>query len=138
MSRMPRASTRPEVAVRRAMHRLGLRFRIHQRLPGRPDIALTRARIAVFIDGCFWHRCPQHGTSPRNNAEWWQAKLGTNVARDQAVNTSLRELGWAVIRVWEHEDPDEAAARIREAWLERLSDPAGQKKSPSSDGASPI
>jgi DNA mismatch endonuclease (patch repair protein) len=119
MSRMPRTSTGPEVALRRALHRLGLRFRLHLPLPGRPDIVLTRVRVAVFVDGCFWHRCPQHGNLPRNNAQWWQDKLDRNVARDRAADASLAETGWAVVRVWEHEDPDQAALKIRTLWVSR-------------------
>jgi len=78
-----------------------------------------RARIAVFVDGCFWHRCPQHGTLPKNNAEWWLAKLNRNVERDAEKNAALAELGWTVVHVWEHEDMDQAAARIAVLWRER-------------------
>lgn len=120
MQRMPRASTGPELALRRELHRLGVRFRVnHPGLPGRPDIALTRARIAVFVDGCFWHRCEQHGTLPKNNAEWWLAKLTRNVERDREKDDALAEMGWLAVHVWEHEDPAVAAARVRELWLQR-------------------
>ena len=105
--------TRPEVALRAALHRRGLRFRKHHPpLPGlhaRADVVFTRARVAVFVDGCFWHRCPQHGTQPRTNAAWWQAKLDRNVERDRRVDRALAESGWRVVRVWEHEAPDEVA-----------------------------
>src|SRR5215203_6032033 len=80
MQRMPRRDTGPELALRRELHRRGLRFRKdYKRIPGRPDIAFTRARLAVFVDGCFWHRCPLHATQPKNNASWWSAKLDANV-----------------------------------------------------------
>lgn len=103
------------------MHRLGLRYRIHLRgLPGTPDIALTRARIAVFFDGCFWHRCPEHGVSPKANSEWWREKLEGNVERDRRNDEALRELGWAPVRIWEHEDLSDAALWIRDLWRERL------------------
>lgn len=119
--RMPRVSTKPELALRRELHRRGLRFRInHPALPGRPDVAFTRARIAVFVDGCFWHRCPEHGTLPRNNRDWWLAKLDRNVARDRAKDAALADLGWTVLHVWEHERPDAAADRIEAEWRRRV------------------
>lgn len=120
MSRMPTASTGPELKLRRAMHQLGLRYRLHPKtLPGRPDVALTHARIAVFVDGCFWHGCPQHGTAPKNNSEWWSTKIAGNVARDRAKDEQLQQMGWLVIHVWEHDDAAEAAAEIRRQWLAR-------------------
>lgn len=127
MKAMPRRDTQVELAVRRELHRLGVRFRIHARqLPGTPDIALTRARVAVFVDGCFWHRCPAHGTSPKNNADWWSAKLDGNVARDRRKDAELQELGWMPVHVWEHEDPAEAAGKIQRIWRERVGLSAGQ------------
>jgi DNA mismatch endonuclease (patch repair protein) len=117
MARMPRRSTGPELAIRRELHRRGLRFRVdHSALPGRPDIVFTRARLAVFVDGCFWHRCPEHGTLPRNNSQWWLAKLDRNVARDRSKDATLAELGWRVIHVWEHEPPTAAADRVEAEW----------------------
>src|SRR5689334_20738317 len=113
LRRQPRASTKPELALRRELHRRGLRFRVnHAALPGRPDVALIRVRVAVFVDGCFWHRCPEHGTLPRNNREWWQDKLDRNVARDRAKDAALADLGWTVLHIWEHEAPDAAADRV--------------------------
>ncbi len=76
------------------------------------DLAFTRARVAVFVDGCFWHGCPEHGTSPRLNSDWWRQKLDANRARDEDTNRVLGALGWVVIRVWEHENPEVAALRI--------------------------
>ncbi len=72
----------------------------------------TRVRVAVFVDGCFWHRCPEHGSFPKTNAEWWRSKLDGNVRRDHATDESLRRAGWQVIRIWEHEDPVTAADRV--------------------------
>ncbi|MEW2591121.1 very short patch repair endonuclease [Micromonospora aurantiaca] len=119
--RMPRASTKPELSLRRELHRRGLRFRVnHPGLPGRPDLAFTRAKVAVFVDGCFWHRCPEHGTLPRNNRDWWQQKLDRNVARDHAKDAALAELGWTVLHVWEHEATDAAADRVEAEWRRRL------------------
>ncbi len=76
------------------------------------DIAFTRSRVAVFVDGCFWHVCPVHATSPAANSQWWAEKLTKNRERDEATNAHLNELGWDVVRIWEHEDPVEAADRI--------------------------
>ena len=78
----------------------------------RPDIVFTRAKVAVFVDGCFWHRCPEHVTFPKTNAEWWREKLDTNVRRDRAISNLLTQAGWEVIRIWEHEDPATAADRV--------------------------
>lgn len=111
--------TRPEIALRSALHRLGLRFR--KNLPisttrgfkARPDVVFTRARIAVFVDGCFWHRCPEHATSPKRNGDFWKAKLDANVKRDRIVDRALKADGWQPIRVWEHESPAQAAAAIK-------------------------
>ncbi|MGV1004863.1 MAG: very short patch repair endonuclease [Candidatus Nanopelagicales bacterium] len=114
---MPTANTTSEVALRRELHRLGLRFRLHlSDLPGRPDIAFTRARLAVFVDGCFWHRCPLHASMPKNNREWWAAKLEKTVERDLRKDDALRGLGWLPVHVWEHEDPTAAADKIWEIW----------------------
>ena len=119
LSRMPVTDTRPELLLRSAMHSLGLRFRVAVKLPGRPDVVFTRAKIAVFVDGCFWHACPEHGVMPRNNREWWQQKLNRNVARDREKDAELQALGWEVIHVWEHEDPVQAASLVRERWRAR-------------------
>ena len=121
MRRMPTRGTKPELALRSALHAKGLRFRVTATtLPGRPDIVFTRARIAVFVDGCFWHSCPQHSTRPRNNAEWWQDKLAATVERDRRKDAELEAQGWVPIHVWEHEEPSLAAARIKNLWIDRL------------------
>ncbi|WP_084258535.1 very short patch repair endonuclease [Saccharomonospora iraqiensis] len=117
MSRMPRKNTKPEVLLRRELHRRGMRFRVHlSTLPGKPDLALTRARLAVFIDGCFWHACPEHGTLPRNNREWWRAKLDGNVRRDRDKDSALQDLGWHPLHVWEHTPVTQAADEIQGLW----------------------
>ncbi|PQE01977.1 very short patch repair endonuclease [Mycobacterium sp. EPG1] len=129
MRKMPRSDTGVELALRRLLHRRGLRFRVNYRgLPGTPDIAFTRARIAVFVDGCFWHRCAEHGTAPKNNAAWWAAKLDANVERDRRKDRDLIAMGWLPIHVWEHQDPQEAASDIYEKWMERVSSSAGQNR----------
>jgi DNA mismatch endonuclease (patch repair protein) len=112
--------TRPEVLLRSELHRRGLRFRkdylIREAgLRVRADIAFPRRRIAVFLDGCFWHGCPKHGNVPRANSRYWSVKLARNHERDGMVNSQLRAAGWCVIRVWEHTDPAEAAAHVQEA-----------------------
>jgi DNA mismatch endonuclease, patch repair protein len=112
-----RAGTAPELRVRSLLHARGYRFRKDHpiEVPGarvRPDIVFTRQQLAVFIDGCFWHRCPEHGTSPRANTQYWAAKLDRNVARDQRVDRALQEHGWTVLRLWEHLAPNEAVMHI--------------------------
>src|SRR5215469_16978896 len=117
MQRMPRSSTGPEILIRKELHRRGLRFRIGNRLlPGRPDIIFTAARIAVFVDGCFWHSCPDHGILPKNNRDWWREKLARNVERDSEKDAQLEEMGWTVVHVWEHEPPSAAADTIEQLW----------------------
>ena len=118
MERQSRRDTKPELAVRRAVWRLGLRYRVDVApIPGRrrADLVFTRAKVAVYVDGCFWHRCPQHATDPKNNAEWWAAKLAANVARDRNTDAALAAAGWTVVRIWEHENPVEAADRVQAA-----------------------
>lgn len=120
MSRMPRSSTKPELALRRELHARGLRFRVHRRdLPGTPDIVFSRARIAVFVDGCFWHGCQDHGTLPKNNRSWWRAKLVANVERDRRKDAELKELGWLPLHFWEHTPTEEMAEAVVAAWRTR-------------------
>jgi DNA mismatch endonuclease (patch repair protein) len=99
--------TQPELAVRRGLHARGLRYRVDHPLPfdrrRRADIAFTRAKVAVFIDGCFWHGCPDHGTTPRTNSEFWSAKIARNRERDAETDLRLRQEGWLVLRFWEHD-----------------------------------
>lgn len=117
-----RSGTKPEQALRAALHRRGLRFR--KDLPIRcgnvrvkPDIVFTRARIAVFVDGCFWHCCPDHGVTPKRNASYWVPKLQRNVERDRRADAALQSEGWVVIRVWEHEEISAAAEAVAAAVL---------------------
>ncbi|MBW3669810.1 MAG: very short patch repair endonuclease [Actinobacteria bacterium] len=125
MSRQRSRDTDPERALRSSLHRRGLRYRLHRRpVPGlrrQADIVFGPARVAVFVDGCFWHCCPEHTTSPKSNAAWWSAKLAANVARDRDTDEQLAVAGWAVVRVWEHEDPVAAAARVAQVVRSRIS-----------------
>jgi DNA mismatch endonuclease (patch repair protein) len=123
MRATPQRDTPPEISLRSALHRLGLRYRIHRPIEGvprvRPDIVFVSARVVVFVDGCFWHRCPEHGTMPKANRDWWEAKLSANAARDRRHSAVLEGAGWAVIRFWEHEDPADAALRIAKLLAQR-------------------
>ena len=118
MSRQARRDTKPELELRRRLHRQGYRYRVNHPLPGLPrrrgDLTFTANRVVVFVDGCFWHGCPEHGTSPRNNREWWAEKLARNIARDHETDMILDAAGWTVVRIWEHEQPDEAVQRVVE------------------------
>jgi DNA mismatch endonuclease (patch repair protein) len=119
MSRQGSRDTAPEVAVRRLLHASGLRYRVNVPVPGVPrrtiDIVFGKAKIAIFMDGCFWHGCPKHATQPKANAEWWRAKLDKNMARDRETTDHLRAAGWTVLRFWEHESAEDVARRIRAA-----------------------
>jgi DNA mismatch endonuclease (patch repair protein) len=116
MSRTRGRDTVPERALRSAAHALGLRFRV-DRAPvatsgRRADMVFVSSRVAVFLDGCFWHGCPEHATWPKANAEFWRSKIEANRQRDRDTDRHLTENGWVVVRVWEHEDPVVAAHRI--------------------------
>jgi DNA mismatch endonuclease (patch repair protein) len=117
MAAIKRRDTQPERAIRSLLHAAGKRYRVDVRveLDGarpRPDIVFSRARVAVFVDGCFWHCCPDHGRQPRTNGGYWGPKLERNVARDRAADEALSAAGWTVVRIWEHEAPEKAAERI--------------------------
>lgn len=105
MSALARTDTAPEIALRRALFRLGLRYRVQVHVPRnrrhRIDIAFTKAKVAVFVDGCYWHGCPDHATRPKANREWWDWKIARNRDRDANTNRLLEEQGWSVVRVWE-------------------------------------
>lgn len=110
--------TGPELALRRRLHAKGLRFRLQVPVPGTRraiDVAFPRARLAVDVRGCYWHGCPDHGSQARANAEWWRAKLEANRARDADTERRLREAGWQVLVVWDHEQPEDAADRVARA-----------------------
>ncbi|MGW4213305.1 very short patch repair endonuclease [Lentzea sp. NPDC004789] len=125
MRRTRRTGTAPELAVRRALHRRGLRYLVDVAPPGtnrrrRVDVLLRGARIALFVDGCFWHSCPAHGQVPKANREWWEVKLHGVVVRDRDADVQLAAAGWLVVRVWEHEDPEDVADRVVALVVARL------------------
>lgn len=125
MSRVRRRDTAPELELRSELHRRGLRYRVDRRLlkalPSRADLVFGPAKVAVYVDGCFWHSCPEHGTMPRSNEAFWQEKLARNQERDAAVNEALAAAGWTVVRIWEHEEIGVAADRVEAAVRESLS-----------------
>lgn len=111
--------TAAEIALRRELHRRGYRYRVDvapiQGVRRRADVVFTRHRVAVYVDGCFWHRCPEHATDPKSNASWWAEKLQANVRRDRDTDEQLRRAGWTVVRIWEHESPGTGAALVERA-----------------------
>src|SRR4051794_40848677 len=125
MARQATRGTAVEYALRRELHRRGLRYRLHRRpIPGlrrEADIVFPRARVAIFVDGCFWHACPTHATWPKANAEFWKTKIERNRERDRDTDARLADAGWTVVRVWEHDDPMTSAVHIEEVVAARLS-----------------
>lgn len=124
-----RKDTAPEIAIRRRLHAAGLRYRVD--FPADPtdrrrraDIVFTRVRIAVFIDGCFWHGCPDHFIAPKKNTDYWGPKISRNMERDLSSTERLRDDGWTVLRFWEHEDPDAVCETIVENVRRRRRDSA--------------
>jgi DNA mismatch endonuclease (patch repair protein) len=115
MRAIRRRDTKPEKELRSLLHREGLRFRVDLAVRTeagivRPDVAFTRARLAVFVDGCYWHGCPEHGRVPKVNVAYWGPKLARNVERDRDNTAALEAGGWTVLRFWEHQDVELAAA----------------------------
>lgn len=126
MRAIRRKDTKPEVALRLTLHRLGLRYRkdLPIRVGGRlvrPDIVFTRWRVAIFVDGCFWHCCPEHGRDPGVNQEYWSPKLRRNAERDKAQTLLLEQEGWTAIRIWEHVPLEDAVAKVQAALGEQQS-----------------
>ena len=121
MKRVKTKDTAPETAIRKRLFAAGIRFRVQYK-PDHPklgrasiDIAFPKHKIAVFVDGCFWHACPEHGAVPKANNAWWADKLKSNVARDTRITETLEHSGWRVLRFWSHETPEEVCDHIREA-----------------------
>jgi DNA mismatch endonuclease (patch repair protein) len=127
MRSMPTRDSGPEISLRQAIHRHGLRYALHAGdLPGRPDIVFRSAKVAVFVDGCFWHGCPRHAVLPRNNRSWWRRKITANRSRDRRNDRSLRAVNWLPMHVWEHCDMNVAAIRIAETVRRRRQMLAGR------------
>ncbi len=126
MRRTRRRDTPPELDLRKLLHRMGLRYRVDLQVIKnsltRPDIVFRRTRVAIYVDGCFWHGCPEHGTSPRRNSSYWHNKIAENRARDAKHTAALLAAGWAVARIWEHEPVTRAAAQIRSMVQQRSAD----------------
>ena len=118
LARVPQKGTKAEMGLRRILHSLGLRYRLHVTLLTKPrrvaDIVFRSAGVAVFVDGCFWHGCPEHGSWPKSNADFWREKIEANRSRDADTDRRLAALGWTTIRIWEHENPRDAANRVLE------------------------
>lgn len=116
MRNTPTRDTPAELAIRRLLHARGLRYRVDFRpvstLRRKADIVFTRTKVAVFVDGCYWHNCPEHGGHPKANADWWRAKFAMNEGRDRDTDVKLMAAGWIVVRVWEHENPADAVDKI--------------------------
>lgn len=123
LQRQGRRDTKPELQIRSLLHRRGLRFRVDRKpLPDqrfRADIVFGPAKVAVFIDGCFWHGCPIHGSVPKNNRHWWKEKLLANEERDRRADAALTTQGWLSMRFWEHQSPDDVAEAIELAVAQR-------------------
>ena len=123
MSRVRSRDTKPELAIRSELHRRSLRFRVHQRpvesFRRTADIMFRPAMVAVMIDGCYWHGCPDHYRPSTKNSTFWQEKIASNLKRDQETNETLSAAGWLVLRFWEHEDPINVADRIQELVISR-------------------
>lgn len=112
MSRIRGENTKPEVLLRRSLWSKGLRYRLNYKVTGKPDLAFPGRKVVVFVDGCFWRRCPDHYIPPKNSAEFWENKIQGNVERDKRNNALLVSSGWTVIRLWEHEIKEDIGACI--------------------------
>ncbi|WP_027928287.1 very short patch repair endonuclease [Amycolatopsis benzoatilytica] len=123
MSKQKSRDTGIEMALRKVLHAAGFRYRVHRRpvkgVRREADLVFGPARVAVFVDGCFWHGCPEHGTWPKNNADYWRTKIETNRLRDANTDAVLLEAGWLAVRIWEHEPADIAASRVIETVRQR-------------------
>lgn len=113
MSLVRTKDTAAEQALRKALWAAGLRYRLNLKLPGKPDIVFQKQRLAIFVDGCFWHGCPLHYSLPKTNTEFWKLKHQENTERDSNVNKQLEALSWNVLRVWEHEIEDDLPAAVQ-------------------------
>jgi len=121
MSQIKGKDTQPEIILRKVLSSAGLKgYRLHYKLPGKPDIVFPKKKIVVFIDGCFWHKCPKCFIKPETNKSFWNKKIDSNVKRDDIVNSELKRKGWEIIRIWEHELRKEKI--IKHKILDRIKD----------------
>jgi DNA mismatch endonuclease, patch repair protein len=120
MSRIKGRNTKPEILLRKLLWREGYRYSLRGAdIPGKPDLIFRKRKIVIFIDGCFWHRCPQHFQQPSNNADFWRKKIDSNVMRDRKVDKQLQADGWKVLRFWEHDltkNPTSVVAIVKRAF----------------------
>lgn len=136
MAKVRQKGTDAEIALRRELYRRGLRYRVNYEVMKKPrrvaDVAFPGLKIAIFVDGCFWHGCPEHATWPKQNAEFWRQKIEANRRRDADTNSRLLDVGWLVLRFWEHESPIEATEAVVQmvvmARERRCTSPAGEHK----------
>jgi DNA mismatch endonuclease (patch repair protein) len=116
MSQIRGKNTAPEIKLRKMLFAAGIRgYRIHYNLPGKPDVVFIKKKIAIFVDGCFWHKCPVDFQEPATRKEFWIKKIQSNIDRDKKVNEQLKRDGWTVIRIWEHEikkEPEKTVKKI--------------------------
>lgn len=127
MSRIQGRNTKPEIKLRRGLWALGLRYALHSRLPGRPDMTFTRYRTVVFVDGCYWHGCPKHFVKPKTNRSFWLKKIEANRLRDRSVSRALKARGWQVIRIWEHDIRKGVEIRLLERLIRRIQAGTGKR-----------
>lgn len=136
MAKVRQKGTDAEIALRKELYRAGLRYRVDYGVLKKPrrvaDVAFPGLKIAIFVDGCFWHGCPEHATWPKQNAEFWRQKIEKNRLRDADTNSRLLEVGWTVLRFWAHESPVEATQAVAKlvamARAERCTSPGGSKR----------
>ncbi|MCG8066284.1 MAG: very short patch repair endonuclease [Candidatus Thiodiazotropha taylori] len=112
MAQIKRTDTKPEIILRRELWSRGYRYRLKNSLTGKPDLVFTKQKVAIFVDGCFWHKCPEHFVMPASNREFWATKINKNVKRDHAVSSALSREGWRVLRFWEHEIESDVASVV--------------------------
>lgn len=113
MSRIRGQDTGPELLLRKSLWKMGFRYRTHYKLPGKPDVVFVSRRIAIFVDGCFWHGCPVHGVRPKTNAAFWEKKIQSAIDRDKKNKVLLEKEGWTVLHFWEHEVEEDLEGLIK-------------------------
>ena len=131
MSKIKGSNTNPELILRKALWKKGYRYRTKSKILGKPDMVFSNPKVAIFVDGCFWHKCPRHYTKPKSNGEFWEKKILANISRDKIVNAQLKSEGWKVVRIWEcqiKEEPDKQLFAIEKNLKRTEAKGAGSKK----------